>query len=74
MTGPPFTPDDRRLYRIWFRAIKEGTETEERVVGHIRFAEDGDGWGVYVERPGDTDLYLPPGRYSRIQEAMENGT
>lgn len=72
LNPPPFIPDSTKLYRVWFTQIKDGLSVQQKVVGRIEFRPDGDGWGLFVEQPGDTSLYLPPGKYDRVQESQKN--
>lgn len=64
----PMEIDPTKLYRVWFRAIKDGTETHQKVTGYVKFVRDGDGYGIRVSQPGDTEMFIGHGSWSRIQE------
>jgi hypothetical protein len=66
--APPFEPDPKKQYRVWFTANNNGKPERKKLTGFIRFCYDGVGWGVYIDQPGDTEAYLPPGKYDQIQE------
>lgn len=68
MNDPPLVVKKGQLYRVARTVFTNGVADEKSVTGYIEFRADGDRWGVLIDQPGDTTIYLPPGSYGRIQE------